>query len=132
MATPYASRAPGGNVTSIGDKNAATSQPEPEAGAGPVLQPYDLFPMRIWQARPAVLRGNLDAWAAEVSRMRAASPQAAGHKSCGGWNSVDMTVLERPVFAPLRETVRAGCAHPHQPAQSRGGRGPVRLAELLL
>lgn len=97
-------------MTSIGDKNAATSRPTPEAGAGPVLQSYDLFPTRIWQARLAALRGSLDAWVAEVSRMRAASPQAAGRTNRGGWNSVDMTVLECPVFAPLRETVRAACA----------------------
>ena len=74
------------------------------------LQSYDLFATRIWQARLGALRGNLGEWIAEVSRMRAASPQPAGRTNRGGWNSGDMAVLDRPVFAPLREAVRAGCA----------------------
>lgn len=79
-------------------------------GAVPVLQPYDLFATRIWQARLTALRRNLEAWVAEVQRMRAASPQPAGRTNRGGWNSADMAVLEQPLFAPLRDAVRAGCA----------------------
>jgi len=97
-------------VTSIGDRSAATIHRTPGAGGAPALQPYDLFPTRIWQAHPAALRGNLDGWVAEVLRMRAASPQPAGRTNRGGWNSGDMTILDRPIFAPLREAVRAGCA----------------------
>lgn len=79
-------------------------------GAAPALQPYDLFATRIWQARLPALCGHLDAWLAEVLRMRAASPRPAGRTNRSGWNSSDMAVLERPVFAPLREVVHAGCA----------------------
>ncbi|HVX05819.1 MAG TPA: hypothetical protein VHA71_11960, partial [Rhodanobacteraceae bacterium] len=77
--------------------------------ATPMLQPYDLFPTRIWQARLPALRGYLDEWTAEVMRMRAASPKPAGRTNRQGWNSEDMAVLERPVFAALRENVRAAC-----------------------
>lgn len=97
-------------MTTFGDRIAATLQPTRGAGEVPALQPYDLFPTRIWQARLPALRMNLDAWVAEVLRMRAASPQPAGRTNRGGWNSSDMTLLERPIFAPLRETVHAGCA----------------------
>jgi uncharacterized protein (TIGR02466 family) len=101
---------PGDNVTTIGDRTATTLQSTSGAAGALTLQSYDLFPTRIWQARLAPLRGNLDGWVAEVLRMRAASPQPAGRTNRGGWNSGDMTVLERPIFAPLREAVHAGCA----------------------
>jgi hypothetical protein len=42
--------------------------------------------------------------------MEAACGQPAGRTNSGGWNSGDMALLERPIFAPLRETVHAGCA----------------------
>jgi uncharacterized protein (TIGR02466 family) len=101
---------PGDNVTTIGDRTATTLQSTSGAAGALTLQSYDLFPTRIWQARLAPLRGNLDGWVAEVLRMRAASPQPAGRTNRGGWNSGDMTVLERLIFAPLREAVHAGCA----------------------
>jgi len=101
---------PGDNVTNIGDRTATTLRSMSGAAGALTLQSYDLFPTRIWQARLAQLRGNLDGWVAEVLRMRAASPQPAGRTNRGGWNSGDMTVLERPIFAPLREAVHAGCA----------------------
>jgi uncharacterized protein (TIGR02466 family) len=97
-------------VTSIGDKSASSFRPANGMAGVPALQSYDLFPTRIWQARLDALRGNLAAWIDEVSRLRAASPQPAGRTNRGGWNSGDMTLLERPVFAPLREAVHAGCA----------------------
>jgi uncharacterized protein (TIGR02466 family) len=78
--------------------------------AAPMLQAYDLFPTRIWQARLPSLRDRLDEWSAEVLRMRAASPKPAGRTNRSGWNSEDMAVLERPPFAPLRDAIRAGCA----------------------
>ncbi len=79
-------------------------------GAAAALQSYDLFATRIWQARLPSLRSHLDEWVATVLRMRAASPGPAGRTNRGGWNSADMAVLEQPVFAPLRDAVRAGCA----------------------
>ena len=86
-----------------------TLSPSGVAAMAPVLQPYDLFPTRIWQARPTFLRGHLNEWVAAVLRMRAASPKPAGRTNRGGWNSEDMAVLEQPSFAPLREAVRAAC-----------------------
>ena len=110
VATPSSMSSPGDNVTTIGDRTATTLQSTSGAAGALTLQSYDLFPTRIWQARLAPLRGNLDGWVAEVLRMRAASPQPAGRTNRGGWNSGDMTVLERPIFAPLREAAHAGCA----------------------
>lgn len=75
----------------------------------PALQSYDLFPTRIWQARLPAPQAHLQSWIEEVLRMRAASPQPAGRTNRQGWNSEDMAVLERPVFAPLRDAVRAAC-----------------------
>jgi uncharacterized protein (TIGR02466 family) len=76
----------------------------------PKLQHYDLFPTRIWQARLAALVPQLDTWIRAALDMRAASPRAAGRTNRQGWNSEDMAVLEQPVFAPLQQAVRAGCA----------------------
>jgi uncharacterized protein (TIGR02466 family) len=98
-------------VTTIGDKTVTIMQPSLGAPvAAPALQPFDLFPTRIWQARLPSLRNRLDEWVAEVLRMRAASPKPAGRTNRGGWNSEDMAILERPMFASLRDVVRAGCA----------------------
>jgi uncharacterized protein (TIGR02466 family) len=96
-------------VTTIGDRSAATLASVHGAGEAPALQPYDLFPTRIWQARLAQLRGNLGEWVEEVLRMRAADPQPAGRTNRGGWNSGDMAILDHAVFAPLRGAVHAGC-----------------------
>lgn len=76
----------------------------------PALRPFDLFATRIWQAQLPSLRGQLGDWVATVLRMRAASPEPAGRTNRHGWNSRDMAVLEQPVFAALRDAVRAGCA----------------------
>lgn len=89
---------------------ASTPPTFPAPIAAPALQPYDLFPTRIWQARLPSLRGHLEEWVATVLRMRDANPRPAGRTNRSGWNSEDMAVLEQPVFAPLRDTVRAGCA----------------------
>lgn len=83
--------------------------PSGAPAATPVLQAYDLFPTRIWQARLPSLRGHLDEWIAEVLRMRAASPKPAGRTNRQGWNSEDMTVLERPAFAALKQSIHAAC-----------------------
>lgn len=97
-------------MTTTGDKTVTFAPSQPGASvAAPVLQAYDLFPTRIWQARLTSLRGHLGEWVAAVSRMRAASPKPAGRTNRSGWNSQDMAVLEQPAFAPLRDAVRAGC-----------------------
>lgn len=74
------------------------------------LQAYDLFATRIWQAQLASLRSHFGEWTDAVLRMRAASPEPAGRTNRQGWNSQDMAVLEQPMFTPLRDAVRAGCA----------------------
>jgi len=76
----------------------------------PALRSHDLFPTRIWQAELGPLESLLPQWVEEVLAMRAADPEPAGRTVRYGWNSKDMTVLERPVFAPLREAIRAACA----------------------
>jgi len=76
----------------------------------PALRSHDLFPTRIWQAELGPLEPRLPQWVEEVLAMRAADPEPAGRTVRYGWNSKDMTVLERPVFAPLREAIRAACA----------------------
>ena len=78
--------------------------------AVPALQPYDIFPTRIWQLRMAAMLPHLDRWTEAVLAMRAANPKPAGRTNRSGWNSADMTVLEQPLFAPLREAIRAACA----------------------
>jgi uncharacterized protein (TIGR02466 family) len=88
----------------------------PEAqGSGPAARPVsltsaDLFPTRIWQARLDHLAAHFEKWVAVVLAMRAASPRPAGRTNRQGWNSEDMSVLEQPTFAPLREAVRGACA----------------------
>lgn len=98
-------------MTTTDDKTPAFPRaPSGVATATPALQVYDLFPTRIWQARLPDLRTHFEEWIAQVSRMRAASPRPAGRTNRQGWNSEDMAVLEQPLFAPLRDVVRAGCA----------------------
>ena len=77
--------------------------------ATPALQPYDLFPTRIWQAHPAGMAAHLEQWVNVLLAMRAASPKPAGRTVRQGWNSEDMAVLEQPVFAPLQQVIRAAC-----------------------
>jgi uncharacterized protein (TIGR02466 family) len=76
----------------------------------PVLESYDLFPTRIWQATLAAFDGHFDRWVAAVLAMRAASPTPAGRTNRQGWNSEDMEVLEQPEFAPLNSAIHAACA----------------------
>ena len=88
--------------------------PPPQAASAPtivpVLRPHDLFPTRIWQAHLDAFEPHLARWVDEVLAMRAADPQPAGRTVRQGWNSKEMTVLERPGFAPLRHAIRAACA----------------------
>lgn len=98
-------------MTTGGDNTVTfTLSPTGAPVVAPALRSYDLFPTRIWQARLSSLRGLLGEWVETVLQMRAASPEPAGRTNRHGWNSRDMAVLEQPVFAPLREAVRAGCA----------------------
>ena len=80
------------------------------AAATPALRSFDLFPTRIWQASLSMLAPHLQAWIAAALAERTAHPKAAGRTNRQGWNSEDMAVLEQPVFAPLEQAVRAGCA----------------------
>ncbi len=80
------------------------------ANMTPALQSFDIFPTRIWQAQLGVLAPHLPAWVNAVLAMRAAAPKPAGRTVRRGWNSEEMTVLERPDFAPLKQAIRAACA----------------------
>jgi uncharacterized protein (TIGR02466 family) len=76
----------------------------------PVLESFDLFPTRIWQAHLTPLMPHLEQWVKAVLAMRAASPKPAGRTNRQGWNSEDMAVLEQPDFAPLKYAIHAACA----------------------
>lgn len=73
------------------------------------LQPFDLFPTRIWQGRLDALQSRFAEWTSWVLALRAASPVPAGRTNRGGWNSKEMDVLEQPVWAPLRQVIHAAC-----------------------
>ena len=76
----------------------------------PSLQSYDLFPTRIWQAPFDALQPRFAEWTSLVLALRAVSPAPAGRTNRSGWNSNEMDVLERPVWAPLRQAVHSACA----------------------
>ncbi|HEV7122700.1 MAG TPA: TIGR02466 family protein [Rhodanobacter sp.] len=97
-----------GNFTLTYNESRST-KPETPATA-PALRSFDLFPTRIWQASLATLAPHLQAWIAAALTERAAHPQSAGRTNRQGWNSEDMAVLGRSIFAPLEQAVRAGCA----------------------
>ena len=88
----------------------STSYSLGHANTTPALQPYDLFPTRIWQARLDALQPRFAEWTSWVLALRAASPAPAGRTNRGGWNSKEMDILERPVWAPLRQVIHAACA----------------------
>lgn len=74
------------------------------------LQPFDLFPTRIWQGRLDALQPRFAEWTSWVLALRAANPAPAGRTNRSGWNSNEMDVLEQPVWTPLRQLVHAACA----------------------
>jgi uncharacterized protein (TIGR02466 family) len=90
----------------LGDPGEARPTAEPM----PALNTFDLFPTRIWQAQLGALAPYLAPWVDAVLAMRAAAPKPAGRTVRRGWNSEEMTVLERPEFAPLKQAIRAACA----------------------
>jgi len=90
----------------LGDPGAAW----PTAEVMPAPKSFDLFPTRIWQAQLGHLASYLPSWVDAVLAMRAAAPKPAGRTVRRGWNSEEMTVLERPDFAPLKQAARAACA----------------------
>jgi uncharacterized protein (TIGR02466 family) len=96
----------------------------PMATAVPVLQSFDLFPTRIWQAHLRPLIPHLEGWVKAVLAMRAASPKPAGRTNRQGWNSEGMAVLDQPEFAPLQLAVRAAC----QRALSEMGQGEIAFS----
>jgi uncharacterized protein (TIGR02466 family) len=87
----------------------------PPAAAAPapvpvsVLKSADLFPTRVWQAQLDALEPYRERWVEAVLALRAAHPEPAGRTVRQGWNSEDMSVLERAEFAPLQDAVRAAC-----------------------
>ena len=100
--------APGALAPGINTSPSAQSTAVPEVA--PVLQPFDLFPTRIWQASLAPLFPYLEQWVAATLAMRAASPGPAGRTNRQGWNSAAMDVLEQPIFTALQQAIRAACA----------------------
>ena len=74
------------------------------------MQSFDIFPTRIWQERLDALQPRFAEWTSWVLALRVSSPTPAGRTNRGGWNSRDMDILERPVWAPLRQAVQAACA----------------------
>ncbi len=76
----------------------------------PTLHSYDLFPTRIWQCRLEALRPHFAEWTRWVLALRAASPVPARRTNRGGWNSKEMTLLEQPIWAPLRQAIHSACA----------------------
>jgi uncharacterized protein (TIGR02466 family) len=82
----------------------------PTAAVMPALQTFDLFLTRIWQAHLGPLVPQLEQWVNAVLAMRAAAPTPAGRTNRKGWNSEEMTVLERRDFAALKQAIRAACA----------------------
>ncbi|MGA9334438.1 MAG: TIGR02466 family protein, partial [Rudaea sp.] len=58
----------------------------------------------------SALASHMDSWISTVQAMRAANPEPAGRTNRQGWNSQDMAVLDPPVFAPLRDAIRACCS----------------------
>jgi uncharacterized protein (TIGR02466 family) len=79
------------------------------AAAAATLPSFDLFPTRVWQARLDALTEYFPQWVQLVLAMRAATPKPAGRTVRQGWNSVDMSVLERAELASLRQVIRAAC-----------------------
>jgi uncharacterized protein (TIGR02466 family) len=104
----YTLQMPGG-LSQTGFTTALVGGSE-DATLRPALRPYDLFPTRIWQARVPFASAQLESWISEVHALRAASPTPAGRTNRQGWNSEDMSVLERAAFAPLQQAIRTGCA----------------------
>ena len=80
------------------------------AAPGVQLQPFDIFPTRIWQSHLDELRPRFAEWTQWVIRLCAASPAPARRTNRGGWNSTEMDILERPVWTELRRAVHAACA----------------------
>jgi len=96
--------------------------PDGTSTASPALRSFDLFPTRIWQAGLPALAPYLHSWTTAVLALRAAHPQPAGRTNRQGWNSEDMSILEQPVFAPLRQAIHSGCAAALGEMGVRGGR----------
>jgi uncharacterized protein (TIGR02466 family) len=94
----------------LGDKSPMAPASTPAPAGVPALRSHDLFPTRIWQLQLDALAPRFEQWVKDVLALRAANPEPAGRTVRQGWNSADMSVLERPAFAPLRAAIRAACA----------------------
>lgn len=92
------------------DEKLRTTYRVGQAATPPVLQSFDLFPTRIWQAHLDALQPRFAQWTSAALALRAASPEPAGRSNRNGWNSREINVLEQPVWAPLRQAVYSACA----------------------
>jgi uncharacterized protein (TIGR02466 family) len=92
------------------DESFRTTYRVGQAATAPALQSFDLFPTRIWQARLDALQPRFAEWTSAALGLRAVSPEPAGRTNRSGWNSKEMDVLERHVWAALRQAVHAACA----------------------
>ena len=116
------------------DPSGPGSAPAQRGAAGddvasiPKLQSYDLFPTRIWQVHLSSTAAQMRAWMNEVLALRAASPKPAGRTNRQGWNSEDMRVLERPVFAPLRQSFRIEIVAPRRKVPAADADLDMRVA----
>jgi len=92
-------------------KTPAAARPAPTpAAAAATLPSFDVFPTRVWQASLDSLAAYFPQWVQLVLAMRAATPKPAGRTVRRGWNSADMSLLERAELAPLTQVIRAACA----------------------
>jgi uncharacterized protein (TIGR02466 family) len=78
------------------------------------LQPFNLFATRIWQTRFGCPSAQLAQWLDFVLALRAQSPVAAGRSNRRGWNSQDLAILDREIFAALNQAIRAHCLQTFQ------------------
>src|SRR5262245_39499847 len=89
----------------LGGKTPAPLTPGSAPAVMPTLKSFDLFPTRVWQSHLDAFDPYMEPWVQAVLAMRAAHPNPAGRTVRQGWNSEDMSVLELPEFAPLRDAV---------------------------
>src|SRR5215472_9645254 len=93
----------------LGGKTPAPLTPASAPAVIPTLKSFDLFPTRVWQSHLDAFDPYMERWVQVVLAMRAAHPTPAGRTVRQGWNSEDMSVLEKAEFAPLREAISGAC-----------------------
>ena len=68
------------------------------------LDKTDLFPTRLWSARPEVLQAHVPAWITHLNDLRTSDPEPAGRSTRGGWNT-RTDLLQQPVFKLLHDVI---------------------------